>query len=119
MLDIQFIRENEEQIRSAIANKNVPLDFDRFLKVDAERREILQQWEELKSLKNDLKALMASAATPEERDALIAKGKQIKAKLDEIEPRYKKIENEFADLMAELAGVATAIGRSLPASPGA
>ncbi|MEP7162889.1 MAG: serine--tRNA ligase [Candidatus Moraniibacteriota bacterium] len=102
MLDIQFIRDNQDKIRETLKNKNIDLDFDRFLAVDEERKKILQAHEELKSLKNDLNDLMATAKTPEERDPVILKGKEIKEKLDALEPQYTAIKEEFDALMAKM-----------------
>lgn len=102
MLDIQFIREHETEIREAIKNKNLGLDFDRFLAVEAQRKTVLQEYEELKSLKNDLNDLMAAAKTPEERTPLIEKGKEIKTKLETVEPKYKAAQEEYENLLVQM-----------------
>lgn len=99
MLDIKFILENQERVREAIKNKNVNLDFDHFLALDAERKKLLPEYEELKSLKNDLNDLWAQAKTEEDREPIIKKGKEIKDKLEVVEPRYKAVQKEYAELL--------------------
>lgn len=115
MLDIGFIRDNEAAIRSAIMNKNLPLDLDHLIAVDKERRELLQKMEELKSLKNDINTLIQSATSPEERAEVIAKGKEIKAALEAVEPDWRRVKTEFDVLMAAVPNVVspdTPIGKS-------
>ncbi|QQS15719.1 MAG: hypothetical protein IPK84_05160 [Candidatus Moraniibacteriota bacterium] len=73
MLDIQYIREKKDVVAKAAANKGLSLDVERLLAVDAERILLLQDTEELKSIKNDLNDLMAKA-TPKERSEIIARG---------------------------------------------
>ncbi len=115
MLDIGFIRDNEAAIRSVIANKNITLNLDRLFDVDKRRRELLQRIEELKSLKNDINNLIQSAITPEERDEVIVKGKEIKAALEGAEPEWKDVKEEFDALMALVPNIVspdTPIGKS-------
>ncbi len=115
MLDIGFIRDNVSTLREAIQNKNLTLDIDRLLDVDAKRRVLLQKLEELKSLKNDINTLIQSAASPEERTEVIAKGKEIKTALDVTEPEWKSVKAEFDALMAAVPNVVspdTPIGTS-------
>lgn len=105
MLDIEFIRDHQDEVRKAIKNKNLELDFGRFLKVDEERREFLKEIEELKREKNTLNTLVTQAKDDKEREESLTKGKAIKEKLDEIESRYKKVEQEFDELMAKMPTV--------------
>lgn len=101
MLDSRFIRENEAIVREAIALKNVSFDLDAFLALDRERVALLQELEELKSLKNDINDLIARAASAEERQEVIEKGKEIKQKIDAVEPRFREM-NERFETMATL-----------------
>lgn len=115
MLDIGFIRDNEAAIRSAITNKNIALDLDHLLRVDRQRRELVQRLEELKSLKNDINNLIQAVATPEERIEVIAKGKDIKAAIDAAEPEWKTVKTEYDTLMAMVPNIVspdTPVGKS-------
>ncbi len=115
MLDIQFIRENKEKIVEAIQNKQSTLDLELLLGKDVERRALLSEIEELKSLKNDINDLIHQAKTEEERAEIIAKGKEIKLKLDEKEPFYENIEYEYLAMMAQVPNITspdTPIGSS-------
>lgn len=115
MLDIQFIRDHVETIKEAVQNKGLGLDVDVLLAVDQDRRTLLKEIEELQSLKNDINDLIHQAKTPEEREEVIAKGKEIKAKLDEKEPLFLAAKAKYDGLMAEVPNVTspdTPVGKS-------
>src|SRR3989338_6271725 len=105
MLDIQFIRSHKEDIAKAIKNKGLTLDVEKLLAKDQERVALIQEIEELKILKNDINDLIQQAKTSEERAEIIAKGKEIKMKLDEREPLFAAVENEYAVLMAQVPNI--------------
>ena len=105
MLDIQYIRDHVETIRQAVLNKRLTLDVDALLAADQDRRALLREVEELQSLKNDINDLIQQAKTPEERTEVIAKGKEIKAKLEEKEPLLAAAQAEYNGLMAEVPNV--------------
>lgn len=52
MLDLKFLRENPDAVKTGISRKNVTLDIDQILNLDIKRREILKQVESLKSERN-------------------------------------------------------------------
>lgn len=115
MLDIQFIRANKDVVKAAVAAKNLSLDIDALLAKDQERIKLLQDLEELKSLKNDINDLIQESKTPEERAEVIAKGKEIKVKTDELEPRFLQVKQEFDVFMAQVPNIIspdTPLGKS-------
>jgi seryl-tRNA synthetase len=115
MVDIQFIRTHAEEVKKAAADKNIQLDVDRLLELDKARVKLLQEIEELNSLKNDVNDLMKKAQSNEERQELIAKGKEIKMQSDIKEPQYAQVKREFEILMAKVPTVPspdTPIGKS-------
>lgn len=115
MLDIKFIRENEEEIKKAIKNKNINLDLDALLDLDRKRLEILQEIEGLKGSKNDLNDRMKQVGSDDERKEIIAKGKEIKEKLEKAEPEFERIKKEFFGLMVKVPTIPspdTPIGKS-------
>jgi len=96
VLDIKFIRENKEAIEKAIKNKGVGLGLDKLLELDDRRIKLVQEIEELNAEKNKLNDKMKSA---ENKDEIIAKGKELKEKLAKFEPEYKEIKQEYNELM--------------------
>jgi len=84
MLSLQFIRENPDSVRRAITQKNVALDLDALLALDAETRQLKTRVEALRAERNAISAGFKSAS-PEERPTLGAKAKAIGAEIAEVE----------------------------------
>lgn len=105
MVDIQYIRDNAEEVKKAAENKNIDLDVEMLLETDKARVKLLQEIEELNSLKNDVNDLMKEAKTPEDRQELIAKGKEIKLQLEIKEPQFVQIKKDFEALIIKVPTV--------------
>lgn len=105
MLDIQFIRDNREALTKAIEAKGLALDLEKLLALDEERRTLLQEVEELNSLKNDINVLIQESKSDGERSEVIAKGKEIKLKIEEREPLYLAVKSQFDALMVEVPNI--------------
>jgi seryl-tRNA synthetase len=104
MLDIQFIRQNPEQIRAAIKNKGFTLDLDELLAVDRERREATTELEQKRARKNDLSAAIPKA-TKEERPGLVDEAKQVRAEIERLEPKLAEVQRRYQDLMLRVPSV--------------
>ena len=98
MLDIRYIRDHEAIVREAIMLKKSTCNLDVLLALDDERIALLQELEELRSLKNDINDLIAKATSPDERAEVIAKGKEIKEKIDSVEPQFRSVQTRFTEL---------------------
>lgn len=115
MLDIQFIRDNKEVVTKAAEDKGMSFDIEKLLALDEERRSLLQEIEELNSLKNDINTLIQESKSDGERSEVIAKGKEIKQKIDEREPLYLAVKSQWDALMVEVPNIIspdTPIGKS-------
>jgi seryl-tRNA synthetase len=88
MLDIKYIQENPEKVREAALAKGVTIDVGVLLDTDKEYREISTQVQNLRAERN---------AAAKARD--IEKGKELKVKLDELEPRLKELDEKLQILL--------------------
>jgi seryl-tRNA synthetase len=84
MLSLVFIREHPDAVRTAIAQKNVALDFDALLSLDGEVRALKTKVDGLRAERNAISDGFKNAA-PEERPALGAKAKAIGTGIGEAE----------------------------------
>src|SRR5690606_37282912 len=98
MLDIAFIRQNADAVRTAIANKRLTLDLDELLAADKERREALSKLEQRRARKNEIAQLIPKASK-EERPKLIDEGKAVKAEIEQLEPTLAEVQRRYDDLM--------------------
>ncbi len=104
MLDIQFIRQNADQVRGAIRNKGLDLDLDRLLEADKERREATRALEEKRARKNELSSSIPKA-TKEARPQLVEEAKQVRAEIEQLEPNLAEVQRRFQDLMLRVPSI--------------
>ncbi len=111
MLDIGYIRENAEIVKTACENKQLDSSvIDQLLAVDKKRRELQKQVDDLRKQSNDHVKIIKEAVhagnkpTPEQ----IETGKDIKIQIQELEPNLKIVEEEFEQLMYQIPNVPAA-----------
>jgi seryl-tRNA synthetase len=98
VLDIRFIRENPDAVRLAIQQKNVALDLEALLDVDRRLLDLKRETEEVQAERNR-NAKAGGKVGPEERAALIERGKALGARLAELEPRVRELEAELREFL--------------------
>ena len=92
MLDVNFIRDNQDLVTKSAREKGYSVDIAELLKLDDSRKEHLKVVETLRKDRNDIAAKMKGGKPS---DDLIKKGKEIKEKLTVEEAGLKEIENEL------------------------
>ena len=105
MLDINFIRENPEEVKKGVAAKQFdPALVDKVLELDEKRRKLIVEIENLRAERNK---------AADNKD--IEKGKRIKKELQEKEPELEKVEEEFKEILNQIPNLPSAkapIGKS-------
>ena len=102
MLDIQFIRDNAELVAEKSKQKGYKVDVTQLLGFDVERRELQQQVEELRRQRNEIAASMKGQRPSEEQ---VAKGREVKDQLADLEHKFASIEQEFLELLKQIPNV--------------
>jgi seryl-tRNA synthetase len=98
MLDIKYIRENVETVKLAAKNKNFDVDIDRLVDLDERRRELMTETEQIRARRNEVASQIPKASN-DDRPALIEEGRQLKAKLQELEPELDQVVQEYEKLL--------------------
>ena len=101
MLDIKFIRENPDIVRKAIRDKAINLELDALLALDGRVLALKRETEDVQAERNR-NAKAGGKVSPEERAALIEKGKQLGARLAELEPELRDLEAQMRGLMFQV-----------------
>ncbi len=104
MLDINYIKENLEIVKTAAKNKNIVVDLDRLVEIDTQRKSLIGQIESLRSERKKNGEKMQKA-TEEERKTIAEEGKKIKEEIAKLEVEYEKVKDEFEELMAKVPTV--------------
>ncbi len=96
MLDAKYIRANAEAVQQAIANKGEKASLDKFLELDARRRDILVEVEQLKNRRNLASQEVARRKrTQEDASDLIEETKQVGQHIKELDAELKTVEAEL------------------------
>ncbi|MBI4059470.1 serine--tRNA ligase [Candidatus Giovannonibacteria bacterium] len=104
MLDIRFVRENKEIVREALRKRRSDFDLARLLKLDAERRALLQEVEVMRSKQNEASENI-SRTEGENRETAIARARSLKEDLQKKEAELLKLDGEFDKLMLLLPNI--------------
>jgi seryl-tRNA synthetase len=104
MLDITFIRNHPDTVRSAIANKRCDIDLDELLTADKDRRELIVLLDKKRARKNELAALIPKASK-ETRPVLIDEAKAVRTELELLEPRQADANRHFSELMLRVPSI--------------
>jgi seryl-tRNA synthetase len=96
MLDIQFIRDNPELVAEKSRQKGYDADIQQLLGFDKERRELLQQTEDLRRQRNEISdQTKGHKPSPEQ----IEKGRQLRDRLADLEHKLSSIDKEYEALL--------------------
>jgi seryl-tRNA synthetase len=91
MVDIKFIRENPQAVKEAVRLKRVTLNVDDLLQADQELLALKKKNQNLNEEKN-LNAGKMKGATPEQREAVIARGRELNQELEKLKPAVEQAE---------------------------
>jgi len=106
VLDINLIRENPDIVRDALRKRQAdPQPVDQVLKLDDERRTLIQQVEALKAERNtvskEIGRMKDQGARQEKIDTMRAVGEQI----DALDQNLRQIEEQLDRLMSEIPNI--------------
>jgi len=98
MLDINYIRENKDQVAQAINNKNRPVDLDALLALDEECSRLVTQIQDIRQKRN---VLAKKGNSPENQVA----GKQIKEELRVLEQQLADSQEKYTELLLAVPNI--------------
>lgn len=105
MLDIKNIREHPEKIKESLARKNISPDtVDAVLKADSAYRGLLGRFAEIREQQNEFSKNIAKFSGQQKKQEL-ARMKELKTELSDIEADLKKAEEMFQNAMYALPNI--------------
>ncbi|ERL16434.1 MULTISPECIES: serine--tRNA ligase [Acidaminococcus] len=100
MLDLKFVRENLDKVAEAMKNRHTEVDLDAFRKLDQERRDLLQEVEADKSLRNSVSAEISKMKkNGEDASEKILSMRTLGDKIAETDKKLKEVEQGLRDIM--------------------
>lgn len=106
MLDIKFIRENQDTVRQSLRDRNLKLTLDEFIGLDESRRKILSELEGLRAERNKANDEI-SKLLKEKKDAKskINSMKDISSRISGLETKIKEADEGLNDVMLNIPNV--------------
>jgi seryl-tRNA synthetase len=114
MIDIQYIRDNAETVKTKTKQKGYDVDVDKLLSLDKERKELLQQIEEKRRERNAFSSSISPSASvspspssspnpsPKPLPEQISQGKELKNALAVLEEKFKAIDTEWLGILKQV-----------------
>lgn len=102
MLDINFIRQNQELVTKSAQEKGYHVNISELLQLDDQRRELLQKVDELRRQRNEISAKMGKDKPEPE---VLAAAKEIKSKLATEEPQLNEVEQQLKDALKQVPNI--------------
>lgn len=96
MIDISLIRENPEIVRKSLSDRQMdPSPVEEILKLDGERRELIQQVETLKSQRNSASKAISQLKDAAERQKQIDAMRQVGDQIAGLDDRLRIVEEKL------------------------
>lgn len=100
MLDLKFVRDNIDQVRSALQQRRQKIDLEQFIAFEQQRRDILQEAE---SLKHDRNIYSQKVAEIRQKGTAVENGNLIRMK--NISQRIKVLDEELKIVIAKMESI--------------
>lgn len=107
MIDLKFIRQNQNLIKEAIKVKNLDLNLDDLIKLDLNILELKKTLQSLEEQKN-LNAKKVAAGSFDERENYLLMGREISKKIDAIKPELRILEEQLMNLLLLVPNIPSA-----------
>lgn len=104
MLDITYIRDHAAELKQAISNKQLNSSIvDEVISSDEQRRLLIVRVEEIRQQINANTDSIKQSETKRPTEEQLQLGRELKAKLQDVEPELKQVEETLKDLMYQVA----------------
>jgi seryl-tRNA synthetase len=109
MLSRQFVRENPDAVRDALALRgNDEIDVDEIIELDEEWRELKSRGDDLRHERNQISSRIGElkqADKEAEAEDAIEESQQLKAEIEEIEARADDLDERLDELLLEVPNI--------------
>ena len=106
MLDMKFVRDNLDEVRTMLKNRNNPLNLDNFAELEQKRRNLLNEAEQLKTQRNTTsKKIGAMKKAGEDTTAISAEMRAVGDKISALDNELKDVEENLRDILLHIPNI--------------
>jgi len=106
MLDIKFIRENSDKVKTSIKNRGLKIKIDDLLSIDKKKREALVELDNLRMQKNqandEITKMLKEKKDPKKK---ISQMKSIAEEIDTLEAKTKELDAKIKEQLLQIPNV--------------
>lgn len=109
MLDLKYVRENIDAVQENLNRRHTTGDLDSFVKFYDERREVIQQVEQLKAVRNAVTAEISQLKRNKENaDEKIAEMQRVGDKISALDNKLREVEVQLSEVALMLPNMCDA-----------
>ncbi len=106
MLDIKFVRKNPDLVAMSLKKRGSDLDMGYFLRLDQERRRVIQKTEELKMERNKASAEVAKARKQgQDTSGLLTGLGELSSRIKELDAALREIDENVQDWIMSVPNI--------------
>lgn len=106
MLDLNFIREHSDVVRSALENRQMDTtDIDLVLSLDTDRRNLLTKTETLKAQRNSVSKEISQTKDPAERQRKIEAMRQVGDEIAQLDETVRQVEEKLQGILTSIPNI--------------
>lgn len=106
MLDLKFVRENPEVVEEAIKKRGGQVSLDQFLALEKQRRQLLQEVEQLRNRRNVVsKTIAQKKRAGEDVQDLIEQMRVVSQQIKELDDRLKAVEEDIQKALLNIPNI--------------
>ena len=106
MLEIKYVRQNLSDVQSALKNRNDDTDLKPLEEIDADRRSLLLEIEDMRHHRNVVSEQIAGMKKQgENTDELVTKMRDVSQKIKELDKSLAKNEEKVKDILIRLPNI--------------
>jgi len=102
MLDLQFVCDNLDAVRTNCQNRHVQVDLDQLLTLREQRSQLIVSLDRDRQRQNEIAQSIPKEKSPEARQALIEQGKALKQSVPAVEAQLKDVEAEVRNVLMSI-----------------
>ena len=106
MLDMKFIRNNVDKVKAAIEQKNDFAEVDKLIELDADKRKILYEVEELKHKRNKVSEEIANLKKQKlDASTIIAEMREVSDKIKSFDEQVKVLDEQINQILIQIPNI--------------
>ncbi len=105
MLDVKYLRENLEAVEARLKTRGEAVNLNGFRTLDAKRRELLQQSEDLKALRNRVSDEISRIKDKSQAQGAITEMREVGQKIKGLDEELKGVEEALDQLLMTMPNI--------------